>query len=224
MVKHIQTQAESLYGLPQPTVNQFPTPIVARRAPTTSDTGYILGQVWVDKLAGTASVLVSNAGGVATWLSIGGTFNPAFATVTSAGNIISTAGNITATAGNIVSTLGNITATQGNITATLGNLTVTNGNVTIGTAGNLLRVKSGANGIVGTTTLVAGTKAIAIASIDANTRVFLSRSDLNASPAIGFLVSDTSVAGTLTINSLDATGTPVATDVSKVNYICVQSF
>ena len=197
-----KTLAESGYGYPQPSFSVNPAPIEALRDPTTSDIGFSIGQRWINTQTSTSWELVTNAAGVATWLSIGGTTTPAVATLTSAGNITSTAGNITATAGNVV---------------------VTAGNLVLGTAGDKILIKAGANGIMGTSTLVAGSKSIAIASVDANTRVFLSRSDLNASPAIGFLVSDTSVGGTLTVKSLDATGTPVATDVSKFNYICFEA-
>ena len=95
MVKHLQTQGESLYGFPQPTPNQFPTPIPARRDPAALDTGYIIGQVWINKLSGTAWVLVSNTGGSATWLSIGGTMTPTVANITSTSFITATVATAT---------------------------------------------------------------------------------------------------------------------------------
>lgn len=251
MVKHLQTQAESLYGLPEPTVNQFPTPIVARRAPTTSDTGYIFGQIWVNRTAGTIYALASNAGGVATWLSLGGSFSPTVANVTVTntatalhfqtstaatatdltGNVWSAIGSNAAIdldltpkgAGGVNVTTGDLTVGAGDIIVSLGDVNLDDGDLALITAGNGIQIKEGANGTMGTAALVAGTKSIAIASIDASTRVLLSRSALNASPALGFLIADTSVPGTLTVTSYDATGIAVATDVSSFNYLCVEA-
>jgi len=239
MVKRLQTQQESLYGLPQPTVNQFPTPVVARRDPTVADTGYILGQIWVNKVTATFFGLGSVSGG-ATWLSLGGSLTPAVASLTTgaaatstllAGNVWSATGSNAAIdlvltpkgVGGVQVSTGALTVTAGNIVATLGNIIATAGNVEIATAGDGLQVAEGVNGRMGTSVLVAGTRAIAIASVGANTRVFLSRSALNASPALGFLTADTSVPGTLTVNSYDATGVLAATDVSRFNYLCIEA-
>jgi len=236
MVKHLQTQAESLYGLPQPTVNEFPTPIVARRAPTTSDTGYIFGQIWVNKLAGTIYALASNAGGVATWLSLGGSFTPTVAALTVTGAatvgslITSTLATSTELTSNIWSAVGTNAAIDlimtpkgaGNVDVTSGSVNIADGDLTLNSPDNGIQIKEGANGTLGTAALVAGTQTILPGGIDANTRVFLSRSALNASPALGFLIADTSVPGTLTVTSYDATGVAVATDVSSFNYLLIE--
>jgi hypothetical protein len=231
MARYLNPQGESLYGTPQPIVNQFPTPIPARRDPTTSDTGYIIGQVWVNKVAGTVWALASNSGGVASWLSLGGSLTPTVATITATTFITATAGTSTSLNGNTWAGIGtnaniNLVMTPkgtGNIVVSSGNVSLTNGNVVVNTAGTGVEIKEGANGRMGTSTLVAGTKSISIASVDASTRVFLSRSGLNASPALGFLIANTSVPGTLTVSSYDATGVAVATDVSQFNYLCVEA-
>jgi len=230
MVKHLQDCAESLYGFPMPTPNQFPIPIAARRDPAASDTGYIIGQVWVNRTAGTIFALTSNAGGIATWLSIGGTLTPSVATLTAATNITSTAGNILASAGNITTTLGNIVATQGNITATLGNIvatqgnitatlgdiTATNGNIIMGTAGNGLRIKTGANARLGTSAaMVAGTIAIANTSVTANTKVFLSPATTGGTQGALSVVLNAGVGFTINSNS--------ALDTSTVNWLLIES-
>jgi len=134
------------------------------------------------------------------------------------GNIVVTLGNITATAGNIVSTLGNITATQGNITATagnivstLGNITATNGNISMGTAGNGLQIKEGANARMGQSVLAAGTIIVVNTSVTANTRSFISREltggtngnlSVAMNPGVGFTINSDNAADTSTINWL----------------------
>ncbi len=272
MVKHLQGQAQGLYGTPQPITNQFPTPIVARRSPVAADTGYMIGQVWVNRLAGTVFALSSNTAGVATWLSLGGSFTPTVAAVTvtgiataltfltstaatstqltsniwsavgtngaisllltpkgaggveiTTGDLLIDAGNITSTAGDLTLTLGDVTLTAGDVDLTLGNVNITDGIINLLTAGNGIEIKEGANATLGTSTLVAGTKSIALAGVDAASRIFLSRCDLNASPVLGFLIADTSVPGTLTVTSYDATGVLAATDISKFNYLLVEA-
>jgi hypothetical protein len=64
---HKISRANSLYGFPNPTSNQFPAPIVTNRAPTSYDQGEI-GQEWVDQLTNSAWVLTS----VGNWESIVG--------------------------------------------------------------------------------------------------------------------------------------------------------
>jgi hypothetical protein len=239
MVKHLQTQAELAYGLPQPLSALTNPPIAAQRAPDPTDTGYEPGQFWVNEPAGTAFILVSNAAGVATWLSVGGSLTPAVASITTGPAATSTllAGNVwSATGTNAAIDLDLTPKGTGGVNVTTGALTVDAGDVVAHTslvaetgyvqieaAGSGIAIAEGANGLMGTAALVAGTQTIAIASVGANTRVFLSRSALNASPALGFLVADTSVAGQLTVTSYDDTGVLVATDVSSFNYLCIEA-
>ena len=230
MVKHLQTQAESLYGLPQPTVNQFPTPIVARRDPAASDTGYIFGQIWVNRTAGTIFALASNVGGVATWLSLGGTITPSVATLAVTGAatvgsvITSTVATSTQLTSNIWSGVGtaaaiNLIATPkgtGNFQVTTGNIAALNGNVTMGTAGNGLVIKTGANARLGTSAaMVAGAIIIANTSVTANTKIFLSPATAGGTQGALSVVLNAGVG--FTINSSSAT------DTSTVNYLLIEA-
>jgi len=63
-------QEQSLYGLPVPVTSKFPPPVIAKRSPVPSDTGYPLGQMWIDKVSATAYILVLVAGGIATWIPV----------------------------------------------------------------------------------------------------------------------------------------------------------
>lgn len=72
MSKRLQTVAESQYGLPQPLSVQNPTPIIAKRDPNSQDTGFPLGQTWVNKIGNSIWSLSSVAGGGANWVGLGG--------------------------------------------------------------------------------------------------------------------------------------------------------
>ena len=54
------------YGLQNPLQNVFPVPIQSQRAPTFSDVGYPIGQVWVDLPVAGAYMLMQVSGGLAT--------------------------------------------------------------------------------------------------------------------------------------------------------------
>jgi len=58
---------QTAYGLSSPLPGIFPSPIIARRAPTAADTGYPLGQLWIYKLLNDAFVLTSIVNGLANW-------------------------------------------------------------------------------------------------------------------------------------------------------------
>lgn len=96
MVQKLRPQAETLYGLPQPLQSGLYPPIIAKRDPTSNDTGYSLGQVWVNKINNTYWVLTSVSGGSANWedLSNSGTASIATLTGDTGGAISPTAGNI----------------------------------------------------------------------------------------------------------------------------------
>jgi hypothetical protein len=119
------------YGLSQALPNIFPSPIVAKRSPTTNDTKYFIGQVWIYSATNSPYILTSVVSNSATWLLLeagGGAGN--FASVTSATFV--TAGT-TMTAGT--------------------GLTVTAGGATIG--GN--STVTGTLGVTGVTTVNSGT-------------------------------------------------------------------
>lgn len=89
MPQRIQPEKNSTYGTPQPLQNAAIQPIIARRAPTTLDTGYPLGQLWVWEGSG-EWILNQVAGGVATWNPTGG-----------GAGVVSTINTLPPTAGNI---------------------------------------------------------------------------------------------------------------------------
>jgi hypothetical protein len=154
MVKTLRTQAESLYGLPQPVVNQFPTPVIARRAPTTSDLGYILGQIWVDKVGLNIYGLASNGGGIATW-AIMGTVSSTFTTITATNFVTAAVATGTTLTGNTWSATGTNAAIDLNLTpkGAAGDVNITAGDLAI--AGGNLEVPAGTvtggTGVIATT-------------------------------------------------------------------------
>ena len=248
MVKHLQSTTQSLYGYPQGVVPQFPSPFVANRAPSTLDTGFPLGQIFVDNLNGTVSMLVTNAGGTATWLSLGGSLTPTVANITATNFITATVATATTLNGNrwsgtgtdaainllltpkgaggVTVTTGALTVTAGAITATLGGITATNGNISMGTIGNGLRVTEGVNARMGQATLIAGSRIVANTSVAATTRIFLTRSSRNGSAAVGMISAGTITPGvSFVINALDpaAPAGVIAADVSIVNWFLVEA-
>lgn len=72
MTRHIKTPSTGLYGIGKAiTSNLYPV-IPAKRAPTTSDLGYQIGQIWVNVSSTTAYILTSTAAATATWQTLGG--------------------------------------------------------------------------------------------------------------------------------------------------------
>jgi len=200
MPQKLRPQAESLYGFPQPTQSNLLAPIISRRAPAASDTGYSLGQEWIDKVAGNAYQLVQVAAGSATWAVLGG--------VTSALNTINslspTAGNI-----NIVGTANQISVANASSTVTLSLPSA------ITTPGSLTT----------TTTLAAGTSFSAATTITAGTGITSTTGNIvasagNISATLGSLTAGTTVtAGTgitaTTGNVTSSAGDLVASTAAK---------
>jgi pectin methylesterase-like acyl-CoA thioesterase len=71
MAQKLRPQAETLYGLPQPTQTGLYPPIIARRDPSSADTGFSIGQLWVNKTGNNIFALTSVAAGVANWEGMG---------------------------------------------------------------------------------------------------------------------------------------------------------
>ena len=85
----------SAAGLDNPLQSIFPKPIVATRAPTTSDTNYAIGQTWVVTSANQAYTLTSVSAGSANWsLASPGSSDVDTLTGDSGGALSPTAGNI----------------------------------------------------------------------------------------------------------------------------------
>jgi hypothetical protein len=72
---------------------------------------------------------------------------------------------------------------------------------------------------IGRATLVGGTVTVANTNIAAGDRIFVTRSALNASPALGFPITTISAGASFTIAAYSAAGAAVATDVSTFDYI-----
>lgn len=267
MVQKLQPTQDQSYSMPSGLKARSPSPVIAKRDPATTDTGYSFGQLWVNKSSGNIFSLGAISGGVATWTTLGtvsSTFTTisagTFATTTAAtaitlsgGNVFTgtgsnaavgftftpkgaggmtlttgtltlSSGNLVLTSGNATLTSGNLTLTSGNAVLTAGNLTMTNGSISLGTAGNGITIKSGANARIGQTTLVLGTKTLANTSVTANTRIFVSRSNINASTKLGCLEAIPSAGVGFTINSYTPASATVETnDTSIIDYILVES-
>lgn len=187
MAQKTRPQAETLYGLPQPLQTGLIVPIIAKRDPTSLDTGYPLGQTWDNKVLNTYWVLTSVAAGAANWEeltpngsgSLGSLTGDTGTATPSAGNIqiAGTAAQITTAASGSTVTLslpsaitapGSLSTTTTlhsgtsfsaatTITATLGNITATNGNIVLGTLGNKFIVPTGTNASAGTSGVMSGT-------------------------------------------------------------------
>lgn len=105
MAQKTRPQAETLSGSPQPNFTGYATaPIKAKRNPTTSDTGYGLGQLWVNKSTGNSFQLTQVSAGVANWVEIGITSGSAIQTLTgdTGGALSPSAGNMNILGGNTV--------------------------------------------------------------------------------------------------------------------------
>ena len=70
----------------------------------------------------------------------------------------------------------------------------------------------------GSSTLVAGTVTIANSSVKAGDIISITRTALNASPALGFLIYTINPGVSISVTSYTATGTAATTDVSSFSY------
>lgn len=104
--------------------------------------------------------------------------------------------------------------------ALTGDQTVSSGDLVAATAGRGLRVKEGANARMGTATLTAGSVTISNTSINANTRVQLTRAA--AAGIRGFLTVGIVTAGaSFVVRAEDSAGSLVA-DTSSVNWLLIE--
>jgi len=216
----------------------------AERAPTSSDTAFPIGELWLDRDDSTA--YMNNGAG--DWIAIGSGADGGVVTLTggSGGAISPTAGNITlAGTANQIKTIGSgstitwsvpstfiapgsIAATT-TLTATLGDITATNGNIVRGTAGNkdvyssvASTTTAGANS-AGTVTLVSGTATVATTAITASSQVRLYRQSVGSTgaAALGILTLGTKTAGvSFVINAVTAASAVAnqTTDVSVIGW------
>ena len=173
-IMHIRPQAESLSGMPQPNFTAYkPAPIIAKRAPTPTDTGYPFGQDWIDKVGGNAYELINVVAGSANWnlsAAVSGPLNTL--TGDNGGAISPSANNIT-----LAGTTNEITTTGSGSTITwsIPSTFIAPGSIastTTLTAGSSLSVTTSATigttlGVTGATTLAALT-AVGTTNINAS--------------------------------------------------------
>lgn len=95
MAQKRRIQAESLSGMPQPNfLGYSPSPVIAKRDPTTLDVGWPLGQTWVNKTGNNFWGLTSVAGGIATWQEMGSSTGQVSTLSGNTGTALPAAGNI----------------------------------------------------------------------------------------------------------------------------------
>ena len=190
--------------------NVLPMPIVASRAPATTDINYNIGQQWI---YGTSLYyLTSVTAGSATW-----TANAIGASLSLAGAIVA---GTTLTATTSLS-VGTTSTLGGAVTISSGTLTVSSGDVNIAAVSKGLKVKAGANCYASTATLVAGTVTVGNTIVTATSKIFVMRTAVNASTAVGeFMV--VAGAGTFTITSVTpSTALTETGDASSVYWYVV---
>lgn len=143
-------------------------------------------------------------------------------TVTAGTGITATTGNIVATAGQVNAGTSMTAATT--ITATAGDITATLGHVIINGAAKQLRVHGGAvTDFIGQATLTNGTVTVANTNIAATDRIFVNRSAVNASTALGvFKVVITAATNFVITACKPADATTETGDASTVDYFIVR--
>jgi len=210
MAQKLRPQAETLSGSPQPNFVGYSTaPILANRAPTVSDTGYPLGQEWIDKIGDDFFILTDVSAGVATWV-LGGTNTGPLNTLTGdAGGAISpAAGNIdllgtasqieTLGAGSSITfSIPAVFIAPGSIEATTSILSGTT--ITAGTT-----VTSGTGIVAGTTLTSAGATTLATTGASVNTfGNTTGATSVDVLAGTGGIVIQTASTGDIIINSDD---------------------
>jgi len=185
-------------------------------------------QIHADQGTGVASIgLLSDVGGI---------------TLRATGLASADAINLEAAAGgidmdsvlqtNIASSQAAATAIQMTASDAAGGITLTaTGTGGVNVAGNLnltaVATKISMNGgaatdFIGTATLIGGQATILNTNIAAGDRIMITRSALNASPALGFLIYTITPATSFLVESISAAGAAVATDVSSFTYVIVR--
>ncbi len=132
---------------------------------------------------------------------------------------------------NVTSSQAAATAIQLTASAGTGGITATVGSGNFNVAGNLALTSvatqfimngGAATDFIGQATLIAGTVTVANTNIAAGDRIFLTRSALNGSPALGFPITTISAGAGFDIDSYTALGAAAATDVSTFDYVIVR--
>ena len=111
-----QPQQNSFSGTPTPLSVGAPKPFIAKRDPTSADTGFPFGQTWINKLTNSFWVLTSVAAGLANWEPGGGSATVETITGDSGGAISPAAGNINILGGTGCNTVGSGSTLTINVT------------------------------------------------------------------------------------------------------------
>lgn len=119
---------------------------------------------------------------------------------------------------------GGITLTAGTGAVNLTSVTTNvSGNLNLTSVATQISMNGGAaTDFIGTATLIGGQATILNTNIAAGDRIMITRSALNASPALGFLVYTINAGVSFVVDSLSAVGAAVATDVSSFTYVIIR--
>lgn len=177
-------------------------------------TGAAARTITLGNISGATALNINTGTGGSTYTTTNGAF--ALATGTGAINLGTDAAAKTITVGN----------TTG---ATALNLTAGSGSVNCATDFNLTSVATkitmnggAATDFIGTATLAAGTVTVNNTNIAAGDRIMITRSALNASPALGHLIYTISAGASFTVDSYDDAGAAETDDISSFTYVIVR--
>jgi hypothetical protein len=175
-----------------------PPSIISTRAPNSTDINYPLGQIWINKSAGSAYILTQNSNGTATWNLLGAGATGAIIGITGdAGgqevpdgggnfNILGTANQVTTTGSANTETLslsstlvapGSITSTTG---ITAGTTLTSAGATTLATTGSSVNTFGNATGTT-SVTVTSGSGGIALTATNATLALASGTGALNIS-------------------------------------------
>lgn len=178
-------------------------------APSNSKPG-ILGQNYFDSSVSPRVGYVWTGAEWSTDASTGGSFT----TLTVTG--LSTLGATTIVGTTSINATGAAATTIGNASSD----TNIGGNLNLTSVATKISMNGGAaTDFIGTGTLVAGTVTIANTNIAAGDRIMITRSALNASPALGTLIYTISAGASFTVDSFNDSGAAATTDVSSFTYV-----
>jgi len=221
-IKHAGTAGQITTAAAGSTVTySLPAAITTPGSLTTTTT--LVGGTGITATTGnitaTTGNLVSTAGSVS-----------AATTVTGGTGVTATTGNITASTGNLISTLGSVSAattvTGGTgVTATTGNITASAGNIVLAGVATQFQMNGGAvTDFIGQATLITGAATVANTNIAAGDRIFVTRSSLNGSTALGELVTTIAPATSFAITSVSVAdgSTTIVADTSIVDYVIIR--
>src|SRR5690606_24096971 len=216
----IKARITQALGRDAPYVSVLPVPTVANRAPQSSDI-LPIGALFADTSVTPIVIYVSLGNGTFTTGAFAGLTADGTINLNTTGAGVTTIGTGGTGAVNIGNATGN-TAVTGALNVT-GNITTSAVDVVISGAAKQLQVEGGAvTDFIGRATLVAGTVTVACTGISASDRIFVTRSALNASPALGFPITTISAGASFTIASYSAAGVAETTDVSIFDYFIVR--